>query len=129
MTSSNLARHLASRYRVLTPDLRGRGLSARDANWANYQPPIYYQDVLKLITEQSSAAVALIGTSLGGILAMALAATVPAKIAGIVLNDVGPEIDAGGLARIGQYVGRRAEARHLVRSRRASQGELRFRPA
>lgn len=104
-----LARHLASRYRVLTPDLRGRGFSARDANWTNYQPPIYYQDVLKLITEQSPTTVALIGTSLGGILAMALAATVPARISGIVLNDIGPQIDAGGVARIGQYVGLRAE--------------------
>jgi pimeloyl-ACP methyl ester carboxylesterase len=104
---TNLARHLSPRYRVLTPDLRGRGFSGWDANPANYQPPVYFQDVLKLITEQSRDAVAIIGTSLGGILAMALAATAPTRIAGIVLNDVGPQIEPGALARIGQYVGLR----------------------
>jgi len=102
---ADLARHLARRHRVLTPDLRGRGFSSWDANPTNYQPPVYYQDVLKLISEQSRDPVAIIGTSLGGILAMALAAAAPASIAGIVLNDVGPQIDAGGVARIGQYVG------------------------
>ncbi|MGH8261863.1 MAG: alpha/beta fold hydrolase [Steroidobacterales bacterium] len=103
-----IARGLARRYRVLTPDLRGRGFSQWDPNWTNYQPPLYYQDVLKLIRESAEEPVALIGTSLGGILAMALAATVPAQVAGIVINDVGPEVNAGGLARIGQYVGLRA---------------------
>ena len=102
---TNLAGHLAGRYRVLTPDLRGRGFSGWDTNPTNYQPPVYYQDVLKLISEQSRDPVAIIGTSLGGILAMALAAAAPASIAGIVLNDIGPQIDAGGVARIGQYVG------------------------
>jgi pimeloyl-ACP methyl ester carboxylesterase len=104
---TNLARQLSTRYRVLTPDLRGRGFSSWDANPANYQPPVYFQDVFKLIAEQSRDALAIIGTSLGGILAMALAATAPTRIAGIVLNDVGPQIEAGALARIGQYVGLR----------------------
>lgn len=102
---TDLARHLALRYRVLTPDLRGRGFSSWDATPTNYQAAVYCQDVLKLISEQSRDPVAIIGTSLGGILAMALAATAPASIAGIVLNDVGPQIDARGAARIGQYVG------------------------
>lgn len=102
---TDLAGHLAGRYRVLTPDLRGRGFSGWDVNPTNYQPPVYYQDILQLISEQSRAPVAVIGTSLGGILAMALAATAPASIAGIVLNDIGPQIDASGVARIRQYVG------------------------
>jgi pimeloyl-ACP methyl ester carboxylesterase len=103
----SLGVHLALRYRVLTPDLRGRGLSDRDPNWANYQPAVYYQDVMRLITGESREPVAVIGTSLGGILAMALAATAPAQVAGIVVNDVGPEVSPEGLARIGQYVGLR----------------------
>lgn len=105
---ADLARHLARRYRVLTPDLRGRGFSDRDPTWTNYQPPVYYQDVLKLIDETARVPVVVIGTSLGGILAMALAAAAPTRIAGIVLNDVGPEINRAGLTRIGQYVGLRA---------------------
>jgi pimeloyl-ACP methyl ester carboxylesterase len=103
-----LAQHLARRYRVLTPDLRGRGFSAWDPQWANYQPAVYYQDVLKLLAETTQEPVAVIGTSLGGILAMALGATAPDRVAAIVLNDVGPAIATAGLARIGQYAGLRA---------------------
>jgi pimeloyl-ACP methyl ester carboxylesterase len=100
-----LASHLADRYRVLTPDLRGRGRSQWDPNAANYHSGIYYQDVLKLLTEFTTGRVAIVGTSLGGILAMLLASTASQRVAGIVLNDVGPEVAPEGLARIRQYVG------------------------
>jgi pimeloyl-ACP methyl ester carboxylesterase len=103
-----LARRLAVRYRVLTPDLRGRGHSAWDSDAAHYEPGTYYADVLQLITEQCTEPVAIIGTSLGGMLAMALAATQAPRIAGIVLNDIGPEVEAAGVARIATYVGRGA---------------------
>ena len=103
-----LAHYLARRYRVLTPDLRGRGFSQWDPQWSNYQPAVYYQDVLKLMTDEAREPVAIIGTSLGGILAMALGATAPDRVAGIVLNDVGPEVAAAGIARIGKYAGLRA---------------------
>jgi pimeloyl-ACP methyl ester carboxylesterase len=106
-----LAERLATRYRVLTPDLRGRGRSQWDPNPANYHPGIYYQDVLKLLAEQTQGQVALIGTSLGGMLSMFLAAGAPERVAGIVLNDIGPEVAPEGLARIGGYVGRRGAAR------------------
>lgn len=100
-----LARRLAKHCRVLTPDLRGRGFSDRDRNVANYQPTIYFGDVLRLLDTATQAPVAVIGTSLGGLLAMALAAAVPARITGIVLNDIGPAVDPEGLARICEYVG------------------------
>ena len=100
-----LATHLADRYRVLTPDLRGRGRSQWDSNPANYHPGTYYQDILKLLAEFTSGRVAIIGTSLGGILAMLLASTASQRVAGIVLNDVGPDVAPEGLARIRQYVG------------------------
>jgi pimeloyl-ACP methyl ester carboxylesterase len=101
-----LARRLATRYRVLTPDFRGRGQSAWDSDPTHYVPGTYYADVLQLVTEQIADPVAIIGTSLGGMLAMVLAATVAPRIAGIVLNDIGPEVAAAGLERIGSYVGR-----------------------
>jgi acyl-CoA synthetase (AMP-forming)/AMP-acid ligase II/pimeloyl-ACP methyl ester carboxylesterase len=100
-----LASHLAHRYRVLCPDLRGRGYSARDPNWQNYQPPTYVADVLALLKALAVPRVAIIGTSLGGLLAMMLAANMQERVAGIVLNDIGPEIDPAGLARIRGYVG------------------------
>lgn len=103
-----LATHLAERYRVLTPDLRGRGNSQWDPQISNYHPKVYYQDVLKLLSAEVNGPVAIIGTSLGGILAMSLAAMAADRIAGIVINDIGPELAPEGVARIAGYVGARA---------------------
>jgi pimeloyl-ACP methyl ester carboxylesterase len=102
----DLAPHLQNRYRVIVPDLRGRGLSARDTNPQNYQPAIYVQDVLALMGIVGAAQVTVIGTSLGGLLAMMLGVGYRARIAGIVLNDIGPEADPVGIERIKGYAGR-----------------------
>jgi pimeloyl-ACP methyl ester carboxylesterase len=102
----DLAPHLRQRYRVVVPDLRGRGLSARDANPQNYQPAIYVQDILALMDNIGAPQVTVIGTSLGGLLAMMLGAGYRARIAGIVLNDIGPEADPVGIERIKGYAGR-----------------------
>jgi pimeloyl-ACP methyl ester carboxylesterase len=107
----DLAPHLQRRYRVIVPDLRGRGFSARDPQSQNYQPGMYLKDILALLAATDAPRVAVIGTSLGGMLAMMLAATQPARIAGIVLNDVGPEVDPAGIERIKQYAGRLPPAR------------------
>jgi len=104
----DLACHLAPRFRVLAPDLRGRGRSARDADWHNYQPAIYLADALALLDAESVSRAVVIGTSLGGILGLMLTLTARHRIAGLVLNDVGPEIDPRGAARIREYVGRSA---------------------
>jgi pimeloyl-ACP methyl ester carboxylesterase len=101
-----LAPHLATRYRVLCADLRGRGLSEYAKDPSTYVPPVYVRDIAALIRADGLNEVALIGTSLGGIVSMVLGAIVPAKILGIVLNDIGPEIDAAGLTRIASYVGK-----------------------
>src|SRR5579863_4430806 len=61
----DLAPHLASRYRVIVPDVRGRGLSARDPNPQNYQPATYLQDILSLINGLGVSRVSIIGTSMG----------------------------------------------------------------
>lgn len=102
----DLAAHLVSRYRVVCPDLRGRGRSAWDPKWQNYHPGSYLSDLAALLTELRLARVAIIGTSLGGLLAMLLPAVRPGVVAGMVLNDIGPEIDPVGAARIRGYAGR-----------------------
>jgi pimeloyl-ACP methyl ester carboxylesterase len=107
----DLAPRLQRRYRVIVPDLRGRGLSARDPQLQNYQPAMYVQDILALLAAVDAPRAAVIGTSLGGMLAMMLAFSHRARITGIVLNDVGPEIDPAGIERIKQYAGRLPPAR------------------
>jgi pimeloyl-ACP methyl ester carboxylesterase len=103
---ADLAPHLQQRYRVIVPDVRGRGLSARDPNPQNYQPAIYLQDILTLMDTAAVQRVAVIGTSMGGLLAMMLAVGHRGRVSGLVLNDMGPEVDPAGLERIKGYAGR-----------------------
>ena len=107
-----LAPHLQRERRVLAADLRGRGQSARDPDWRNYQPGVYLADLAALLDDARAARVVIVGTSLGGLLAMMFAAREPARVAGIVLNDIGPEIDPVGRTRIATYVGRSAPVRN-----------------
>jgi pimeloyl-ACP methyl ester carboxylesterase len=100
-----LARRLATRWRVITPDLRGRGRSDHDPDWSHYQPQVYAADVLGLIETLQLGRVVLVGTSLGGLVGMLIAAARPGRLAGLVLNDIGPEISPEGVARIRSYVG------------------------
>jgi len=92
--------------RVVCVDYRGRGQSDYDSNWKNYTPEVEMRDVLDLLIACGLRDVAVIGTSRGGILAMVMAAARPAILAGVVLNDVGPEIAAEGLARIKSFAGK-----------------------
>ncbi len=100
-----LALRYAPERRVLAMDYRGRGRSAYDPDWRNYRPPVYIRDITHLLAAENVHRVIVLGTSLGGILAMALAVALPAALAGVVLNDIGPEIDGAGIARIKGYVG------------------------
>jgi len=90
---------------VLTADLRGRGLSARDPDSSHYQLSTYVQDVWSLLDSRGVQRVLVVGTSLGALIGMALA-TRPDRIAAVVLNDAGPELDLAGLLRIGSYAGK-----------------------
>jgi pimeloyl-ACP methyl ester carboxylesterase len=101
-----LAEHIAPARRVIVPDQRGRGRSQYDPQWLNYHPGTYLDDMWTLLDELSLERLVVIGTSLGGLLAMLMAATQPQRIAGVVLNDIGPEIDPVGVARIQAYAGR-----------------------
>jgi pimeloyl-ACP methyl ester carboxylesterase len=101
-----LAARIAPARRVIAPDLRGRGSSQYDSNWMNYHPGTYVEDLWTLLRELGIERVVLIGTSLGGLVGMLMAAMRPQAFAGLVLNDIGPEIDPSGAARIQSYVGR-----------------------
>ncbi len=101
-----LAPVLARGRRVLAADLRGRGHSDRDPDWRRYQPPTYVGDTVALLDHAGIDRAVLIGTSLGGLVSMMLNARHPERVAGVVLNDIGPEIDPAGLARIQSYTGR-----------------------
>jgi pimeloyl-ACP methyl ester carboxylesterase len=102
----DLAPRLAARWRVLCLDTRGRGESARATDPMTYVPKSYVADLGALIAHEGLSEVALIGTSLGGMVATLFTAIHPEKVLGVVLNDVGPEIDPRGLARIAGYVGK-----------------------
>lgn len=102
----NVAARLAGAWRVIAVDFRGRGESAYAPDPMSYVPLTYVQDVERLLVELKIARVVAFGTSLGGIVAMLIAATRPEHLAGVLLNDVGPVIEAEGLARIRSYVGK-----------------------
>jgi len=101
-----IAAHLSERYRVIAVDQRGRGRSGWDTEPANYSPALYVQDMFKLMGDLGIARAALIGTSMGGIMAMIMGMIAPQAVIGMVINDVGPEIDVAGLERIKSYVGK-----------------------
>lgn len=100
-----LAEDLAGDWRVICADLRGRGQSDYARDSASYQPVQYADDILALLDHLGLERVVAIGTSLGGIVIMLMALKAPDRLAAVALNDVGPEIEAAGLARIRSYVG------------------------
>lgn len=101
-----VAERYAGDWRVLCVELRGRGMSDRDPDPSRYQPHYYVADILKLLDQEGIADAVFFGTSLGGICTMLLASTDADRIAGAMLNDIGPEIDQSGIDRIGGYVGK-----------------------
>jgi len=100
-----LAERISSERRVLCPDYRGRGRSAYDRDWRHYDPYTYINDISHLLAAAGVGRAVIVGTSMGGLLAMGLAALRPTSVAGVVLNDIGPDVASPGLARILQYVG------------------------
>jgi pimeloyl-ACP methyl ester carboxylesterase len=95
--------------RVLCVDVRGRGQSARDPNPDNYVPKTYARDVLALMESLGIARAVFLGTSMGGIIIMMLAALRPRAISASILNDVGPVVSPEAIERIRSYAGRPAE--------------------
>ena len=103
---AELAERYSPRFRVLALDFRGRGMSEYDPVPARYIPPTYAYDVIELLDQLAIPEVILIGTSLGGLVTMGLAAMAPTRIAAAILNDIGPDVAEAGVDRIKSYVGK-----------------------
>jgi pimeloyl-ACP methyl ester carboxylesterase len=101
-----LARELCSRWRVVCPDVAGRGDSDRLADPMLYVVPQYVGDMVTLLARLDVERVSWVGTSLGGLIGMALAAQAGTPVKRLVLNDVGAVIARAALARIAAYVGK-----------------------
>jgi pimeloyl-ACP methyl ester carboxylesterase len=122
-----LAGRLAGRRRVIAVDFRGRGESAYAKDPMTYVPMTYVQDMAALLDELKIERFAAVGTSLGGIVTMLLGGTSAHRLAGALLNDVGPEIEAAGLSRIRGYVGRGSAYptwMHAARAVAEAQGDV-----
>ena len=102
----SLARALSSHYRVVCPDVPGRGLSGWLKNPMEYQVQTYVADMVTLFARLDADCVHWVGTSMGGLIGMTLASLPETPLQKLVLNDVGPIIAAASLARIGEYLGK-----------------------
>jgi pimeloyl-ACP methyl ester carboxylesterase len=107
-----LARALSGHYRVVCPDVAGRGRSERLRDPGLYVVPQYVADMVTLIARVTAVsengedeAVHWVGTSMGGLIGMILASFENSPIRRLVLNDIGPVLDPAAMARIGEYIG------------------------
>lgn len=101
-----LAEALAGDFRVVAPDVVGRGESEWLRDPMGYQVPLYVQDMLVLIARLNVSTLSWLGTSMGGLIGMVLAALPGSPVRRLVLNDIGPSIAPAALARIAEYVGK-----------------------
>lgn len=102
---ADFAERYSPDWRVIALDFRGRGSSDYDPFPARYTPLTYAADVVQLLDRLGVDQAVFVGTSLGGLVTMVVAATAPQRIAASILNDVGPEVNAPGIERILGYVG------------------------
>lgn len=100
-----LARALSGDYRVVCPYVVGRGRSDRLRDPSHYQVPQYVADMVTLLARLEAEAVDWFGTSMGGLIGIALASLAGNPLRKLVLNDIGPSMDPAALARIGDYIG------------------------
>jgi len=99
-----LADRAGRRRRVVCPDYRGRGRSSYDPDWRNYAPRVILNDVIQLLAATNLHRVAICGVSFGGFLAMGLGVAAPTALAGVILDDVGPEVDPAVARQILDYI-------------------------
>ena len=105
--------HLAG-FRVIAMDYRGRGASDYAPDPMSYSVPVEARDALELLDHLKISKAAIIGTSRGGLIGMMLAATARARMLGVLLNDVGPDLNKDDLGRIVAYVGAKPPYRSLA---------------
>ena len=99
-----IAANPAAPRKVVAVDYRGRGLSDYDPDPAKYAVPVELGDVLAIAASLGISRAILLGTSRGGLISMALAAAQPQLLAGVILNDIGPALEMGGLMKIKGYI-------------------------
>lgn len=102
----DLAQALAGHYRVVCPDVAGRGASDWLRNPADYAVPVYVNDMVTMLARLGVESVDWVGTSMGGLIGMLMSALPGNPVKRLVLNDVGPVVTAVSLARIGTYIGK-----------------------
>lgn len=100
-----LAERLAGTWRVICPDMRGRGDSAYAKDTDSYNPVQYVRDLAVLFEEEGIERFITIGTSMGGLMTLIMAHIMPERIVASVLNDIGPDVEAEGLSKIRDYLG------------------------
>ena len=103
-----LAAAMGDRYRVVCPDVVGRGVSERLADPMGYVVPQYVADMVTLLARLNAREVHWVGTSMGGLIGLGVAALANSPVRRFVINDVGPRIEPAAITRIGSYVGRSA---------------------
>ncbi len=101
-----VADRLAGKWRIVAVEFRGRGESQHDPNPANYLPQTYATDLLKLLDQLGIADAVFMGTSLGGLVTMLIAGSDPERIAGALINDIGPVVEPAAIERLRKYVGK-----------------------
>ena len=103
---AEFAERYSPRFRVLALEFRGRAESDYDPVPARYVPLTYAGDVIEMLDQLGIPEAVFVGTSLGGLVMMAIAAMAPQRISAAILNDVGPDVDPAGIGRILTYVGK-----------------------
>lgn len=101
-----IANILHYNHRLIVPDQRGRGRSAYDHDPSNYTPLVYARDMFALLLSLNIDRAILLGTSMGGLIAMLMVANQHDIAQAIILNDIGPVVDPKGLKRLQGYVGK-----------------------
>lgn len=96
---------LSPRRRIVAPDYRGRGRSQYAADGSAYRPDVELDDAMRLLDRLGLARVGIIGTSRGGLVAMLMGCKHRDRLAGVLFNDIGPELEIAGLIRIRDYLG------------------------
>ncbi len=108
-----LAQAMSAEYRVVCPDVVGRGQSDWLADPSGYQIPAYAADMVTLLARLNATTVHWVGTSMGGLIGLVVASLKGSPVERLVLNDVGPAIEPDALARIGSYLGMPARWKSL----------------
>ncbi len=111
-----LAQALSGEYRVVCPDVVGRGRSSHLLDPQYYVIPQYVSDIVTLLARLNAETLHWFGTSMGGLIGIALASLPGNRISKLLLNDIGPSINANALARIGEYIGQNVQFNSFAES-------------